>query len=44
MNDHNDLDLLLDLIEDGEPVPMDLYYKMTDAGYDVDALIEVHAP
>lgn len=40
----NDLDRALALIEEGEPLPLDLHSRLLAEGIDVDLLIEIHAP
>lgn len=40
----NDLDTALELIEEGEPVPLDLHTRLVSEGIDVDQLIEIHSP
>lgn len=40
----NELDHALALIEEGAPIPLDLYTRLLTAGYDVETLIEIHSP
>jgi len=40
----NDLDLALALIEEGEPIPLDLHSSLLEEGIDVDLLIVIFAP
>lgn len=40
----NDLDQALALIEEGDPLPLDLYSRLLEQGFNVDELIEIHSP